>query len=149
MKRLELPREEMAFRKEYADAVDSGDLTVVFRPGDRVFPKWRGYKKGEMITARIIERVGDDSKMRPPVFSDFKRDFIIKNIEVVRLDALSESDFIGSSDDVADVTGLINQLSWIYHKAPKDYGNEVTRIEIEYVDNFCRLDVGVDSPIEI
>ena len=149
MKRLELPREEMAFRKEYADAVYSGDLTVVFRPGNRVFPNWRGYKKGEIITARIIERVGDDSRMLPPVFSDFKRDFMIKNIEVIGLDELSETDFLGSSDDVADVQGLIDQLSWIYHKDPKDYGNEVTRIEIEYVDNFCRIEDGVDSPIEI
>lgn len=149
MKKLELPRDEMAFRKEYEDLVLDEKLTVVFRPGNRVFPVWRGYKKGEIITARIIEMPGDDSKFITPIFNDTKKTLIIKNIEVKKLSELSDSDFAGSSSDVLNVFDLEKQILWIYKKPLLDFDNLVTRIEFEYLNDVCTLESSCNVGLKV
>lgn len=132
MKRLELPRDEIAFRKEYSKLVESKSLTTVFRPGNRIFPNWRGYKPGEKLTARIISIVGDDSTFTPPVFTDFKECVIVKEIKLVSLSNLSDIDFIGSSDDIKNRSELISHLKQIYGKEPGEYDELVTKIVLSY-----------------
>lgn len=149
MKRLELPRDEIAFRQEYEDVVLNEQLTVVFRPGNRVFPVWRGYKQGELITARIIKTPGDDSKFIPPVFTEDKKELIIRSIRTFHLSDLKPSDFVGSSDDVKSVEDLKKHLLWIYKKEPSEFNFEVTRIELEYVKEVCKLDAFCQMPLEL
>ncbi len=140
MSRLELPRAEIAFRSEYEKIVLDEKLTVVFRPGDRVFPAWRGYKKGELITARIIQTLGDDSKLIPPIFTEDKKELMISDIKVVKISNLKESDFFGSSDDVKNVKDLEKQINWIYGQTLSYFDNVVTLIKLEYVCCVCKLD---------
>ncbi|MCF7798395.1 hypothetical protein K9M74_00670 [Candidatus Woesearchaeota archaeon] len=133
MNRLELPRDEIAFRKEYESLVEHGLLTTIYRPGNRIYPEWRGYKPGELVTARVIQQPGNDALMIPPRFKDIARPVKIKNIQLKSLDELSAQDFMGSSPDVQSVNDLINHLQWIYTKTPAEYNNQVTKIELEYL----------------
>jgi len=133
MSRLELPRNEMAFRKRYEHPVFDETLTTVFRPGNRMFPNWRGYKKEEQITARIIEKVGNDAKFIPPVFTKNKKQVKIKNIEVIDINNLNKKDFIYSCPNVKTSDDLKKQFVWVYNKEPEEYNNIVTKIELEYI----------------
>jgi hypothetical protein len=133
MIKLELSRNEMAFRKRYEQTVFDGTLTTVFRPGNRMFPNWRGYKKGEQITARIIKKVGNDAKLISPVFTKNKKQVKIKNIEVININNLNKKDFIYSCPNVKTIDDLKKQFVWVYNKKPEEYNNIVTKIQLEYV----------------
>ncbi len=130
---MELPRNEIAFRKEYEDQVLLNKLTTVFRPGNRVFPNWRGYKPGEVVTARIIEKCGCDEKKIAPLFNDNKVKVQIASIETLKIDELQDEHFDGSSDDVTDVQSLKDHLNYIYGKSIDHYDNMITRINLAYI----------------
>ncbi|WP_372371436.1 hypothetical protein [Candidatus Uabimicrobium sp. HlEnr_7] len=125
----------MAFRKQYENLVLKRELTTIFRPGNRVFPNWRGYKQGEVVTLRVIEKVGDDTKQIPPTFNNIKLKIKISDIQVQNIEKLTENDFVGSSEDVQDVLSLKKHLGHIYSK-PISYYNEqlVTKIKITYLE---------------
>ena len=132
---MNLPRDEMAFRKEYQGLVLQRKLTTIFRPGNRIYPNRRGYKPGEVVTLRVIEKVGDDSKKIPPTFNDIKLKIKIAEIQVQNIEELSEQDFIGSSEDVQDITSLKRHLSHIYRKPISYYHKQlITRIKIMYLE---------------
>lgn len=124
----------MAFRKQYQGLVIEQKLTKVFRPGNRVYPNWRGYKEGEHITARIIEKCGCDEHDIPPTFNPIKVKARIKTIQVQSIDSLTQHDFDGSSPDVSDIHSLKQHLQDIYQKPISDYHNLVTQIELEYLN---------------
>lgn len=128
-----LPREEMAFRKQYEELVTERLLTTVFRPGNRVYPKWRGYKQGEIVTVRVIEKQGSDEKGIPPVFNPIKIPVRIKGILVKDIDTLDQHDFSGSSPDVCDVQSLKKHLHYIYGKYTEHFNQQITKINLEYV----------------
>ena len=130
---MELPRNEIAFRKEYEELVLLNALTTVFRPGNRVFPHWRGYKPGEVVTARIIEKTGCDELEIPPTFNHHKVKVQIAAIRTYRIDDLLPDHFTGSSPDVTDVASLRDHLAYIYGKPVSHYGDEITRIELAYI----------------
>jgi hypothetical protein len=128
-----LPRDEMAFRKRYEELVTKQLLTTVFRPGNRVYPQWRGYKPGEIVTARVIEQYGSDEKGIPPVFKPIKILVRIKNIRVKNIHALDAHDFSGSSPDVCDIQSLKQHLHYIYGKDVRYFNQQITKINLEYL----------------
>lgn len=130
---MDLPRDEIAFRKEYECLVLERAITTVFRPGDRIYPNWRGYRLGEAVTARIIERCGCDERQIPPVFNDHKVRVQIAGIGVISVARLAAADFAGSSPDVWDVESLKDHLFYIYGKPVAAFGGVVTRIRLRYL----------------
>lgn len=131
---MELPRNEIAFRKEYECLVLDHAITTIFRPGNRVFPNWRGYKPGELVTARIIEVPGCDDLEIPPTFNEHKTRVQIASIETKNINALTEADFEGSSADVYDIESLKAHLLHIYQRPVETYDNLITRIRLAYVN---------------
>lgn len=130
---MDLPRDEMAFRKRYEPLVVDRKLTTVFRPGNRIFPNYRGYKPNEVITARIIEKPGSDANNIPPLFNDIKMPIQIMRIETIPVHELEDEHFEGSSPDVQSVSELLEHLSAIYQRPISEYGDEVTRISFSYL----------------
>ena len=137
MKRLELPRDEIAFRKIYKDLIIKNKITTVFRPGKRVCGDFRGYCPGEIVKIRIIEKTGADWAMLPP---EFEKDFVkkIKMIEIksLLLKDLKKKDFAGSSLDVFDKNSLIHHLGIIYNLPIEELQDDslVTKITFQYID---------------
>lgn len=131
---MELPRDEMAFRADYEILLSQQSLTTVFRPGNRIFPKWRGYKHGEVVTGRIIKCCGCDKENTAPVFTDLKIPLRVVQIETIPVSELSAQDFLGSSWDVTDADSLNQHIQRIYNKPLSAYGNVVTRIALDYLD---------------
>ena len=130
-----LPRDEMAFRSRYRPLLLARALTTVFRPGDRLYPNWRGYAEGEVVTARIIRTPGSDEDGVPPLFDDDVRIPIrIETISVRSIDALGDDAFAGSSPDVYDSESLAAHLHRIYDRPISAFGNQVTRIAFRYID---------------
>ena len=132
---LNLPANEMAFRKAYSDLLKQEKITTVFRPGDRDCGKTRGYCPSDIVNAKILEKVGADWAMIPPKFIDgFSKTIVIKTVEVKRLGSLTKKDFEGSSPDVLDIDSLKYQLGLIYNIDITEFNDYslVTRITFEY-----------------
>jgi hypothetical protein len=134
----------MAFRADYEDLVSQQSLTTVFRPGNRVFPSWRGYKLGEIIIGRIIERCGCDLQQKAPLFKESKIPLRIAKIEVIPVADLSAEDFEGSSWDVTDLESLDQHIYKIYSKPLSEYDNMVTRISLDYLEP-CKQQLAASS----
>lgn len=137
MNKLELPRDEIAFRKIYKDLIIKKKITTVFRPGKRICGDFRGYCSGEIIKIRIIEKIGADWAMLPPKFEeDFIKKIEIVNIESFPIKNLKEKDFSGSSPDVFDKKSLIHQLGIIYNLSIEELQDDslITKITFKYID---------------
>lgn len=134
MPSLDMPRDEMAFRRRYEPMLFDRTLTTVFRPGDRLWPNWRGYRQGENVTARVIARPGSDALGIPPEFTDTRISIGIVDIRVSSPEALTADDFLGSSPDVQDPQSLRAHLLWIYGRPLSAFGDVVTRIQFVYRD---------------
>lgn len=132
---MQLPRDEIAFRKRYEALVLSGALTVIFRPGNRVFPNWRGYIEGERVTARIIERTGCDDQGIAPQFNTHKIPVNIAQIETIHFNELQPEHFIGSSPDVICKKTLKAHLEVIYGESLEHFRHQVTRIQLDYIES--------------
>ena len=131
---LDMPRDEMAFRRRYQPMLFARTLTTVFRPGDRLWPNWRGYRQGEIVTARVIARPGSDALGIPPEFTSTRILIEIVDIKVFAPEALAAGDFAGSSPDVQDPASLRVHLLGIYGRPLSAYGDVVTRIQFAYAD---------------
>jgi hypothetical protein len=131
---LDMPRDEMAFRRRYQPMLFARTLTTVFRPGDRLWPNWRGYRQGEIVTARVIARPGSDALGIPPEFTSTRISIGIVDIRVFTPEALTADDFLGSSPDVHDSGSLRVHLLGIYGRPLSAYGDVVTRIQFDYLD---------------
>ena len=131
---MDLPRDEMAFRKHYETLVLEQQLTTVFRPGNRLFPNYRGYKHHEIITARIIDKPGCDVQEIAPVFTEVKIPVKITDIRAVDIATLGPDDFCGSSPDVQNLKELLDHLEEIYKQPISAFQNEVTRIQFLYLN---------------
>lgn len=125
---LELPRNEMAFRMRYQELLLARKITTVFRPGNRIYPNWRGYLEGETVSARVIKRPGSDALGIAPLFNELSLPIRILSLAVKPVHALSLEDFLGSSPDVRDVPGLIAHLNEIYGEEV----GQITRIHFRY-----------------
>lgn len=139
-KGMDLPRDEMAIRKVYQPLVESGELRVVFRPGDRVCglgrDTYRGYWKGEDVTVKIIDVPGSDVYGIAPKFSDaIQRRVRISEIEKISFEDLNSEHFDGSSPDVQNPEQLAYHLGLVYGRMPEEIKREgVTRIGLKYLD---------------
>lgn len=131
---LDMPRDEMAFRRRYEPMLFARTLTTVFRPGDRLWPNWRGYRHGEIVTARVIARPGSDALGIPPEFTSTRILIEIVDIKVFAPEALAAGHFVGSSPDVQDPGSLLSHLLGIYGRPLSDFGDVVTRIQFVYRD---------------
>ena len=131
---LLLPRDEMAFRKQYEPLLLRRKITAVFRPGNRVHPNRRGYMMGETVTARVIERCGCDRRGVPPLFNEIRVPIKITQLTVFYIDCVKEADFRGCSPDVSDRRSLIDHLLWIYREPIDSFNRTVTRIGFRYLD---------------
>jgi hypothetical protein len=131
---LLLPRDEMAFRKEYETLLLSRKIATVFRPGNRVHPNRRGYIVGETVTARVIERCGCDRRGVPPLFNEVRIPIKITHLAVFFIDCVKEGDFRGSSPDLFDRRSLIDHLERIYEEPIDSFNRTVTRIGFRYLD---------------
>ena len=132
---MHLQRDEIAFRKHYEMLVTQQRLTTIFRPGNRIYPNFRGYKQSEIVTARIIETPGSDEKDIAPVFNQVKMPVQIHEITTFNIFELGENDFSGSSPDVQSVDQLIEHLIQIYNKPIHTFDNQVTKISLLYLDS--------------
>ncbi len=133
--KLNLPRDEMAFRKIYKDLVLNKEITTVFRPGKRLCGDFRGYCPGEKITIRLIENAGADWAKVPPQFdSEFKKEIEIVGMDAMKISDLKSDDFIGSSPDVHDTKSLQYQIGLIYNLSFDDISEDaiVTKIQFKY-----------------
>ncbi|MFA6797510.1 MAG: hypothetical protein WCR40_02295 [Candidatus Paceibacterota bacterium] len=137
MTRLELPRDEIAFRKIYKSLIANKEITTVFRPGKRICGDFRGYCSGEIIKIRIIEKVGADWAILPPKFEEE----FIKKIEIIETKSfpirdLQKEDFNGSSPDVFDKKSLLYQLGIIYNLSVEELQEDslITKITFKYID---------------
>lgn len=131
---MELRRDELAVRKIYSHLIKSKKLTTFFRPFNRIFPNYRGYKHGEIIKIKIIETVGNDLHDIPPKFSEDEFPARIVSIKAKRFNDISEEDFFGSSPDVTNKNSLAYHLGVIYNlPMDKIEQSEITIIEIKYL----------------
>lgn len=131
---MDLPRDEIAFRKEYQGLVLERTITTVFRPGNRIYPNWRGYRVGEVVTARIIDQCGSDEMNIPPLFNEHRVRVRIASLLVTTIDWLRREHFDGSSPDIFDIPSLEEHLKYIYRRPIEAFDRKVTRIELEYMD---------------
>ena len=129
-----LPRDEMAFRGRYEALLLERRITTVFRPGDRTWPNWRGYRQGEAVTARVIDQCGDDASRIAPRFNTVRSTIRLAEVVVLDVDRLSPADFEGSSPDVFDRPSLLAHLQDIYGKPIDAFDRRVTRIRFTYED---------------
>jgi hypothetical protein len=130
---MDLPRDEMAFRKSYERLLHEQTITTVFRPGIRVYPIRRGYRPGETVTARVIERCGSDELGVPPLFNDTRIPIRISCLTIKAIDDVEPEDFEGSSPDVFDRDSLEEHLAHIYQKPIACFDGAVTRIHFGYL----------------
>lgn len=130
---LRLRRDEMAFRKRYEDALLARAITTVFRPGNRIYPAWRGYRLGEVVSARVIERPGSDLEGVPPVFNAIRIPIRITAIALRRIAELTAADFEGCAEDVGCAQSLLAHLDGIYGDWPERAAGIVTRIHFRYI----------------
>lgn len=131
---VEMPRDEMAFRRQYEPLLLARTLTTVFRPGNRIWPNWRGYQPGEIVTARVIEQPGSDALGIAPLFTDIRIPIEIVSVTAIEVAALTASHFCGSSFDVHDTESLRAHLAEIYEQPLSAFDDIVTRIAFAYLD---------------
>jgi hypothetical protein len=130
---MDLPRDEMAFRKTYEALLLEEAITTVFRPGNRIYPNRRGYRPGETVTARVIEKCGSDELGIPPLFNDIRIPIRISSLAVKAIADVGREDFEGSAPDVFDRESLEEHLTGIYQKPMDCFGGTVTRIQFRYL----------------
>jgi len=134
--KLNLPADEIAFRRIYQNLLEQERLTTVFRPGGRGRKDYRGYAEGDIIKAKVLQNVGADwAGVAPEFVPDFEKRIRIISNQQKALDSLTEKDFEGSSPDVHDVESLRYHLGVIYNLSPESLNGKsfVTKIGFEYV----------------
>lgn len=131
--RLELPKDEMAFRRIYRDLLEKELLTTVFRPESRECHDERGYCVGQIVKARVLDVPGSDKNGTQPSFLEEVHKIIcIENVEVKTIGSLIKKDFQGSSPDIQNVESLRYHLGIIYNLDPSDITNEKVITKITY-----------------
>lgn len=137
MKKLHLNPKEMAFRKIYFKLLKDKKITTVFRPQKRLCGDFRGYCQGQIVAAKIIDKVGADWAGLPPRFLPrFKQEIKITKVKTKKIKELTKQDFIGVSPDIYDQKSLQFHLGLVYNLSPDQITNgaTVTKINFEYLN---------------
>lgn len=138
---------EMAFRKPYQELLLSGGITTVFRPGKRLPDDTRGYRPGQLVTARVIDRLGLDWKFIPPKFvPDIAHCIRISEVYSKDIDSMDRQDFMGSGPDIFDSRSLRYHLGLIYNMDINSL-KEVTVIKFTHGADECVRHAGKYSSV--
>lgn len=128
------PRDEVGFRKIYADLVRDKKITTIFRPGERTCNLNKGFCEGEVINIKIIDKVGADWAELPPETVTINQKALIESVVNKEIGSLTAEDFHGSSPDIFDKQSLIYNLGVIYNLAPSELtdGSIITKTTFVY-----------------
>jgi hypothetical protein len=130
------PRDEIWFRKIYADLVKARRVTTIFRPGKRLEDDPKGFREGETLQIRIIDNVGADwANLYGEVVKDFVMPVRVVAITARPLGSFTPEDFSGSTPDVYSKESLFYQLGILYNFSPAEIGDDtlITRTRFEYL----------------
>ncbi len=136
MARTTTRRDEIAFRKIYTDLVKERKVTTIFRPGRRLCGDPKGYCKGEIVTIRIVERVGADWAHVPGELRDDVGERVeILDVVCMPLGSLTSTDFDGATPDIYDQESLRYHLGALYNLSPDEIDDQkvVTKTTFRYV----------------
>lgn len=129
-------RDEISFRKIYMPLVQARLVTTIFRPGRRLCGNQKGYCEGEIVTLRIVEKVGADWANIPGELRDDVGEKVqITDVKCALLGSLANKDFEGSTPDVHNKASLIQHLGLLYNLHPSELSDdaEVTRTTFTYL----------------
>ena len=128
---------DITFRQCYLDEVLAHRVTTIFRPGKRLCGDSKGYCKGQMVTVRVVEKVGADWANVPGLLRDdvAEKAEIIEDPVCMLLGSLTDADFVGSTPDIHDQQSLKYHLGVVYNLAPDqiDEKTRVTRTTYRYL----------------
>ena len=133
---LDLPRNEMAFRRIYRIYLEKRWITTVFRPGRRLPGDARSYHPGQLVKAKVLDHLGLDRAKVAPIFLTHPVRLIrIELVEARTIGSLLKTDFLGSTPDIINRSSLVYHLGLIYNLDPADLTKDsvVTRICFNYV----------------
>lgn len=123
-----LDRNDISFRKENEEEVTIKDKITVFRPGNRIYPQDRGYIKGEVIKARIIDVPWNDKEWKEPIFSNIVKLVKIETITVLQEEEIDNIDFKNSLKNIQTKEELLKHLECVYKK---NNFNTITKIQMK------------------
>ncbi len=126
----------MAFRKVYVDLLKAKAITTIFRPGSRLPGTFRSYEPGQIVTIRVIDKVGADwANVAPEFVPDFGLQIEIKKVELLKLGELTANHFEGSSPDIQNVSALKYHLGVVYNLTPDELSDSalITRTTFVYL----------------
>ncbi len=129
---------DIAFRQPYINDVRNHRVTRIFRPGKRLCGDRKGYCPGDIVTLRVLAKVGAEWAQVPGLF----RDDIAEPVEILDvvckpLGSLEHQDFIGSTSDIHDQQSLRWYLGTHYNLLPDELDDdsfEVTTTTYRYLD---------------
>ncbi len=130
------PRDEIWFRKVYADIVTNRQVTTIFRPGKRAPNDHKGFFVGETLRIRIIDKVGADwAGVFGQVCPGFEMRVRVLTVTVCLIGELTPEDFKGSTPDVLDTGFLIYHLGLLYNLSPNELNQKsvITKTTFEYL----------------
>jgi len=132
---MKYPRNEIWERKVYESLIKNRQLTILFRPGDRVcdIGKVKCFNEGEEVTIKVLKKPGDSHRDIKPEFSSVIEKGIIEEIKKISLSSLLRKDFKNSYPNVTSQETLRYHLGLIYNKEPSSF-KEVTKIKIKYLN---------------
>lgn len=129
------PRDEIGFRKIYADLVRDHKITTIFRPGERTCNLNKGFCEGEIINIKIIDKVGADWAKLPPETTSIDRRALILTATNKKIGEITNDDFSGSSPDVFDKQSLVYNLGITYNLPQSELSDDsvITRTTFVYL----------------
>jgi len=136
MTRTTVRRDEITFRKIYMRLVQTRQVTTIFRPGRRLCNDPKGYCKGEIVTLRVVEKVGADWANVPgELRDDVGEEVQILDVISKPLGLLSKEDFSGSTPDVFDHQSLMYHIGALYNLSPDELDEKtlITKTTFRYL----------------
>ena len=130
------PRNEIWFRKIYADLIRDRRVTAIFRPGRREDDHAKGFLIGETLRIKIVDKVGADwAGIYGQVRSDFEMTVRVLDIVFKPIGELTAEDFKGSTPDVHDTESMVYHLGVLYNLPPEELTAQtiVTKTTFEYL----------------
>jgi hypothetical protein len=129
-------RDEITFRQIYTPLIQTKRVTIIFRPGRRLCEDPKGYCKGEIVTLRVVEKVGADWAGVPGILRDDVGEKVeILDVSCVPIGSLTAADFSGSTPDVIDRASLAYHLGVVYNLSPDELDEKalVTKTAFRYL----------------
>ena len=123
---------ELWFREEYLSLIQGKELTTAVRPGDRTYPNPKWVNKNEIVKVRIIKKPGNEEKGIEPEFHEFNTLTKIVDIEVKKIQDVTDIDLKNSSLDCLTKEDMKKHLQKIYLRKFND-SDLVTLLKLNYI----------------